>query len=74
MIQPFDFPLLNTLLLLFSGFTLTLGHHYLKAEDTVENRNNVFYSFIATIMLGIIFMIIQGIEYVTANFNISYNI
>lgn len=74
MIHPFDFPFLNTLLLLLSGFTLTLGHHYLKAEDTIENRNNVFYSFLVTIGLGVIFMIIQCIEYVTANFNISYNI
>src|SRR3990167_7624441 len=74
MIHPLYFPFLNTLLLLLSGFTLTLGHHYLKAEDEVINRDNAFYSFIATIILGITFIIIQGVEYITANFNISYNV
>lgn len=74
LIKPFEFPLLNTLLLLFSGFTLTLGHHYLKDEDSEENRDNIFKCFLITIIAGVIFTFIQGLEYITANFNISYNV
>ena len=65
-IQPLDIwglPLVNTLLLLSSGVTITLAHHaILKATNYHQHR--IFAKhLLATIILGITFLICQGIEY-----------
>jgi cytochrome c oxidase subunit 3 len=52
-------PLLNTIILLSSGFTLTVAHHALKAE----NRTGLKLWLAATIVLGITFLSLQAYEY-----------
>jgi heme/copper-type cytochrome/quinol oxidase subunit 3 len=65
-IQPMEIwglPLLNTLLLLTSGVTITMAHNsILKATTFVEHQKFIKHLFV-TILLGISFLICQGIEY-----------
>ena len=79
-INPFAFPLLNTLILLTSGTTVTWAHHALLhgergGEKTglwgligVGNRDGVLKGLWLTILLGIAFTCIQGYEYANAPF------
>nr|ADB92016.1 cytochrome c oxidase subunit III [Nymphon unguiculatum-charcoti complex sp. SEM-1997] len=64
--NPMEIPLLNTLILVSSGATITWAHHSLmvKSSDTMK-------ALILTIFLGLIFTILQGIEYWMATFTIS---
>jgi cytochrome c oxidase subunit 3 len=55
-------PLLNTILLMSSGVTLTLAHHALKEG----HRTSCILWMWATIGLGVIFLGFQGYEYVHA--------
>lgn len=57
-------PFLNTLILLLSGCTLTYGHHALTHND----RKGFNTGLLATIILGVIFTILQIIEYMHAPF------
>jgi cytochrome c oxidase subunit 3 len=69
-IEPFDplgIPLLNTLILLLSGATITWGHY----ATVGGNRSASIYSLFYTILLGLIFTVFQGYEYMTAPFTIS---
>jgi cytochrome c oxidase subunit 3 len=52
-------PFVNTLLLLSSGVTCTWAHHGLLHE----NRNQLIKGLIATVALGLTFVICQAIEY-----------
>ena len=52
-------PLLNTIILLSSGFTITMAHHALKAG----NRGPLKLWLFATIALGFTFLFFQGYEY-----------
>ena len=61
-IPGFGLPLLNTLILLTSGVTLTLAHWALKKAQ----RAALIVWMVATIALGVIFLFIQGYEYVHA--------
>ncbi|RAU19271.1 cytochrome c oxidase subunit 3 [Nitrincola tibetensis] len=61
-INPWTLPLINTLLLVSSSVTLTIAHHALK-ED---NRPKLTRWLIVTLVLGFVFLVIQGIEYVEA--------
>ncbi|MFZ5748270.1 MAG: cytochrome c oxidase subunit 3 [Pseudomonadota bacterium] len=63
-INAFEFPLLNTLILLCSGTTLTWSHHALIHGD----RKNAINGLWLTIILGLIFSSIQAYEYVHAPF------
>nr|ANW48061.1 cox3 [Cycloneda sanguinea] len=69
-IQPFnpnEIPLLNTLILLSSGLSVTWAHHSL-----MENKlNQTVNSLLITVMLGLYFSILQGIEYIEAPFTIA---
>lgn len=69
-IQPFNplqIPLLNTLILLTSGLTVTWAHHRL-----IENNyKQTFQGLLLTVILGIYFSILQGYEYIEAPFCIS---
>jgi cytochrome c oxidase subunit III len=55
-------PLLNTIILLTSGFTLTVAHHGLQ----VGNRGRAKLWLAATIMLGFAFIGFQAYEYIHA--------
>nr|AML25987.1 cytochrome c oxidase subunit III [Staphylinidae sp. BMNH 1274232] len=65
--NPMQIPLLNTLILLTSGITVTWAHHSLMEN----NFNQTTQSLILTVMLGIYFSILQGYEYIEASFTIS---
>ena len=61
-ISAWGIPLLNTLILLTSGITLTIAHHALKAG----NRGQILIWLAATVALGAIFMGFQIYEYIHA--------
>ena len=63
-IDPFHFPLLNTLILLCSGTTVTWAHHELIHGNRQGFKNGLW----ATIILGALFTTIQAYEYVHAPF------
>nr|AXS65195.1 cytochrome c oxidase subunit 3 [Staphylinoidea sp. 1 KM-2017] len=65
--NPMQIPLLNTLILLTSGLTVTWAHHSLMEN----NYNQITQSLILTVLLGIYFSILQGYEYLEASFTIS---
>ena len=66
-VNPFELPLLNTVILLSSGATVTYAHHSLIKG----NRSGALYGSIATILLAIIFTGFQGLEYSVSSFTIS---
>ena len=66
-IDPFELPLLNTIILLASGFTVTYAHHSLIQG----NRAGSLYSLFFTIVLAIIFTGLQGMEYSDSSFTLS---
>jgi heme/copper-type cytochrome/quinol oxidase subunit 3 len=66
-INPFELPLLNTIILLSSGVTVTYAHHSLIQG----NRSGALYGLIYTVILAVIFTALQGIEYTVSSFTIS---
>jgi len=66
-LNPFSFPLLNTLILLCSGTTVTWAHHSLINND----RKGLKTGLLLTIILGLIFTCIQAYEYAHAPFSFS---
>jgi cytochrome c oxidase subunit 3 len=58
-LDPWHFPLINTLLLLLSGTTVTWAHHAVLVGDRKEARNGL----ILTIVLGALFSCVQAYEY-----------
>ena len=66
-INPFELPLLNTVILLSSGVTVTYAHHSLIQG----NRSGALYGLVYTVLLAIIFTAFQGIEYTVSSFTIS---
>jgi len=66
-IEPWELPLVNTVLLLSSGATVTWSHHSLIAGD----RKNAILALVYTIALAFIFTGIQLYEYYNAPFTIS---
>ena len=65
--NPFEVPLVNTLILLCSGATITYSHHAITAGD----KKGAVWGLVLTIVLAIIFTFFQAFEYVTAAFSIS---
>jgi cytochrome c oxidase subunit III len=63
-VDPWHFPLLNTLILLTSGTTVTWAHHALLEGD----RSGLKKGLALTIILGIIFTCVQAYEYAHAPF------
>jgi cytochrome c oxidase subunit 3 len=66
-LDPFGFPLLNTMILLCSGTTVTWAHHALIHGD----REGLKKGLLATIGLGLLFTSIQAYEYIHAPFSFS---
>jgi cytochrome c oxidase subunit III len=63
--DPFHLPLMNTLILLLSGTTVTWAHHALQTGDRKGARNGL----ILTVLLGALFTWVQfGVEYPEAGF------
>ena len=61
-IPAFGVPFLNTLILLTSGFTVTMAHHALKKSE----RGKLVSWLLATVALGFIFVFFQVEEYMLA--------
>ena len=60
LVNAWDIPFINTLILLLSGTTLTWSHYSL-----IHNKKKgLIQSLGLTIFLGVVFLILQGIEYV----------
>jgi cytochrome c oxidase subunit 3 len=59
---PFWLPTINTALLLASGVTLTIAHHALIANQRAKTITFMWL----TVVLGIVFLFVQGYEYVHA--------
>jgi heme/copper-type cytochrome/quinol oxidase subunit 3 len=66
-LNPFGLPLLNTLILLSSGATVTYAHYCIQSQDI----KNGCVAFSATIFLAVVFTLFQAYEYVEAPFNLS---
>jgi len=66
-LNPWHIPLLNTLILLLSGCSVTWSHHAILHGY----RKEAITSLVVTVTLATIFTLLQGLEYVSANFNIS---
>ncbi|MGJ7582553.1 cytochrome c oxidase subunit 3 [Variovorax sp. RHLX14] len=58
-VGPFWLPTINTALLLSSGVTLTIAHHALRADHRAQCVRFMW----ATVLLGSIFLCVQGYEY-----------
>jgi cytochrome c oxidase subunit 3 len=56
---PFWLPTINTALLLTSGVTLTIAHHALQAGKRARTIGFMWL----TVLLGIVFLFVQGYEY-----------
>jgi cytochrome c oxidase subunit 3 len=65
--NPFEVPLLNTVLLLSSGVSVTFSHHSVIAGD----RKNAILGLFLTILLAVFFTLLQVYEYYNAPFTIS---
>jgi len=65
--NPWEIPLLNTMILLLSGVTVTWAHHAIVAGD----REGVITGLLFTVTLGAIFTFFQYVEYAEAGFSIS---
>ncbi len=61
-LSPWGLPLLNTLILLLSGTTVTWAHHAVQHGD----QKGLVQGLVTTIILGVIFTIFQGVEYYEA--------
>jgi cytochrome c oxidase subunit 3 len=66
-INPFELPLLNTVLLLSSGVTVTYAHHSLIQG----NRSGSLYGLLYTVILAVFFTALQGVEYSVSSYTIS---
>ena len=63
-LNPWGFPLLNTLILLCSGTTVTWAHHSVIHGD----REGLKLGLLLTVLLGLLFTSIQAYEYIHAPF------
>jgi len=67
--DPWHFPLLNTLILLTSGATVTWAHHCILNND----RKGAIQGLIVTVLLGMSFTAVQAYEYSHATFTFGLN-
>ena len=72
--NPWDLPLINTVILLLSGCTLTWAHHELIEGGEGKKRSNLIFGLLLTVLLGGIFTMFQAYEYSHAAFSFSGNV
>jgi len=65
--DPFELPLMNTLILLLSGCTVTWAHHALREGK----RDQAIQGMLLTVLLGISFTALQAFEYSHAGFGFT---
>nr|AFI54726.1 cytochrome c oxidase subunit III [Acanthosoma labiduroides] len=65
--NPMEIPLLNTMILLCSGITVTWSHHSMMENDHKQTKISLFI----TVMLGLYFTLLQAYEYMESSFCIS---
>jgi cytochrome c oxidase subunit 3 len=68
--NPFSVPLLNTIILLSSGVRVTWSHHRIILNE----HQKIIKSLLITVILGLYFTCLQGIEYLEASFRIADSI
>lgn len=68
--DPWHLPLINTLVLLTSGTTVTWAHHALQHDD----RAGLKWGLVLTVILGAVFSVFQAYEYAHAAFGFSGHI
>nr|YP_009532915.1 cytochrome c oxidase subunit III [Mantispa japonica]AYG51248.1 cytochrome c oxidase subunit III [Mantispa japonica] len=68
--NPLEIPLLNTVILLSSGITITWAHHSLMNNNYTQTSQGLLF----TVILGIYFSILQGFEYAESPFTIADSI
>jgi cytochrome c oxidase subunit 3 len=66
-LNPWKIPLLNTILLLSSGASVTWAHHSIVSGSKLQSIK----SLVVTIFLALIFTSLQAFEYITSPFTIS---
>jgi len=66
-LDTFSVPLLNTVVLLSSGVSVTWAHHSMLCQD----RNGVIFGLLVTVILGAYFTYLQVNEYVMAQFTVT---
>ena len=66
-LNPFSIPLLNTILLLSRGARITWAHHELQNQNLI----GIIKALWVTIFYGVLFTLLQGIEYFEAPFSIA---
>src|SRR3569833_2544640 len=67
-LDPWHFPLLNTLILLTSGTTVTWAHHAIQTGD----RKGAVQGLMLTVALGLSFTCVQAWEYAHAPFTFGF--
>nr|YP_010758076.1 cytochrome c oxidase subunit III [Kisaura adamickai]WEU80081.1 cytochrome c oxidase subunit III [Kisaura adamickai] len=68
--NPFQIPLLNTIILISSGITVTWTHHSIMMNNFSQSKISLFI----TIMLGIYFTCLQMYEYNMASFSMAESV
>jgi len=68
--DPWGLPLVNTLILLLSGCTVTWAHHALLKND----RSGLIWGLVLTVCLGMLFTTLQAYEYGHAAFSFAGHI
>lgn len=66
-LNPWEVPLLNTVILLSSGATVTWSHHSIVSG----NNPGAIAGLLLTVILALIFTFLQGLEYIEAPFTIA---
>uniref|UniRef100_UPI0030FF33FE cytochrome c oxidase subunit 3 n=1 Tax=Amblyomma albolimbatum TaxID=1987572 RepID=UPI0030FF33FE len=65
--NPFEVPLLNSMILISSGISVTWTHYAIMND----NYNSSLLSLVTTILLGLLFTLFQAFEYYQAQFSMS---
>lgn len=65
--NPINVPLLNTLILISSGISITWAHH----ELVIFNKSKRISAIVTTVYLGILFSALQAIEYTEAPYTLG---